>query len=336
YDTLWTPGPSFPVNNQSVWIGDAQLWIEGEVYGKQTWGCADTIFIVGDITYANTTPGQPPDVIGSVNETDYFGLVSEQKILIRYKHRDPFEYMELVDQNCYSIMLYGAYAAIGQGDESLHGVMVCHYDGIFTFQYHHPHGSTPNFRAPSPYTGNDTLYDYVDLHKYIFPQNNVPANINGFNLHGNNPVGPYNTCGYPYEDPGYIFSFPNNNPSNYAFPYGTDYPWYNPVWPESAEDIVFERGIITIFGAIAQRRRGFVHRSGGDPYNHPNNYDWEMDEYHYDGTHPTCGYNKDYHFDERFRFIQPPDYPQIYEGWGASQLTAFTKQSWSFKSPPTD
>ncbi|MCK4695740.1 MAG: hypothetical protein KAT74_08250, partial [Candidatus Cloacimonetes bacterium] len=36
YDTLWTPGPSFPVNNQSVWIGDAQLWIEGEVYGKQT------------------------------------------------------------------------------------------------------------------------------------------------------------------------------------------------------------------------------------------------------------------------------------------------------------
>ncbi|MCK4695741.1 MAG: hypothetical protein KAT74_08255, partial [Candidatus Cloacimonetes bacterium] len=154
--------------------------------------------------------------------------------MIRYKHRDP-DTNVIMDPNCNDIMLYGAYAAIGQGDESLYGNMACHYDGIFTFQYHHPHGSTPNFWAQSPYyPHNDTLYDYVDLHKYIFPINlSVPANILGFNLHGNDPVGPYNTCGYPYESPAYLVSFPNNNPSNYAFPYGTDYPWYNPVWPES-------------------------------------------------------------------------------------------------------
>ncbi|MCK4312559.1 MAG: hypothetical protein KAW88_07475 [Candidatus Cloacimonetes bacterium] len=340
YDTLWTPGPSFTVSNRSVWVENAQLWIKGDVYGKQTWGCADTIFIVGDITYANTWPGNPPDDPENLNTTDYFGLVSEQKILIRYKHRDP-ETNEIMFTNCNNIMLYGAYAAIGEGDVSLYGEMACHYDGIFTFQYHHPHGSTPSFWAQSPYTLQETLYTFVDFHKFIFPINPfVPPNIDGFNLHGAAiPMG-YPCCGFPYESPGYLASYPNNNSSSYVFPYGTDYPWYNPVWPESSEDIVFERGTITIYGAIAQRRRGFVHRSGGDDYNHPQGGSspspWEMDDYHYDGDHNSTGYSKDYHFDERFIFIQPPDYPQVYEGWGESQLTAFTKQSWSFKSPPTD
>jgi hypothetical protein len=439
YDTIWTTGSSFSLNNQSVWVGDAQLWIEGVVAGKQTFGCADTIFIVGDITYASTTPGDPPDDPEDPNLTDYFGLVSEKKILIRYKHRDPFNNMELRDDNCIDIRLYGAYAAIGEGDSSQQGDMYCHDDGIFTFQYHHPHGSTPDFEAPSPYIsdeysitlfdsggngwngasldvivdevivldditcyssqssytftvengdiietsytqgGNgeehtyeiynqngdlvasdgpnpgpgivyqvflppsdeDTLYTYIDLHKFIFPITlNIPPNIEGFKLHGNVPI-VNQTCGFPYESLGYLNSYPNNNSSNYAVPYGTDYPWYNPVWPESSDDIVsifasgpFERGTITIFGAIAQRRRGFVHRSGTDPYNHPGDNQWEMDVYHYDGTHGSSGYGKDYHYDQRFLYVQPPDYPQIYEGFGEATLTAFKKESWSFKSPP--
>ena len=334
-DTIWSPGLSSSLSNMSVWVGGAQLWIKGDVAGKQTYGCADTVFVVGDITYANTSPGDPPDDPDSPNQSDYFGLVSEEKILIRYKHKDPFEEMELRNDNCTDIMLYGAYAAIGEGDTSLHGEMYCHYDGIFSFQYHHPHGSTPSFNAPSPYyPHNDTLYDYIDFHKFIFPITvNIPPAIIGFALHGNLPT-VNSTCGFPYEAPGYLNSFPNNNSSNYAVPYGTDYPWYNPVWPESSNDIVFERGSITIYGAIAQRRRGFVHRSGTDPYNHPGDNQWEMDIYHYDGTHGSSGYSKDYHYDQRFLYVQPPDYPQVYEGFGEATLTAFKKESWTFKSPP--
>ena len=41
--------------------------------------------------------------------------------------------------------------------------MACHYDGIFTFEYWHPHVSTPNFIALSFYTLWETLYTYVDL-----------------------------------------------------------------------------------------------------------------------------------------------------------------------------
>ena len=335
YDTIWTQGLASSLNDQSVWVEGAQLWIEGEVAGKQTFGCADTIFIVGDITYAGTSYGDPPDDPDNPNQSDYFGLVSEKKILIRYKHKDPFEAMIIRDDNCYDIMLYGAYAAIGEGDTNLYGEMACHHDGIFTFQYHHPHGSTPSFWAPSPYyPHNDTLYDYIDFHKFIFPGGpEIPPGIEGFVLHGNNPI-VNQTCGFPYESPGYLNSYPNNNSSNYAVPYGTDYPWYNPIWPESSNDIVFERGTITIFGAIAQRRRGFVHRSGSDPYNHPGDNQWEMDIYHYDGQHGSSGYSKDYHYDQRFLYVQPPDYPQIYEGFGEATLTAFEKESWSFKSPP--
>jgi hypothetical protein len=309
YDTIWTVGGSFPAIDQSIWV-NCELWIEGEVYGSQTWASSDTIYIVGDITYANTNPGTPPDDPQSANFTDYFGLVSAEKILIRYKHKDPFNGFEIRDDNCDNIMLYGAYAALGIGDTLAYGEMACHYDGIFTFQYHHPHGSTPDFTALSPYTLQETLYTYVDLHKYVFPPNPMlPPGYEGFNLHGGPPAS-NSTCGFPYESVEYINSYPNNDPGNYAYPYGTDYPWYNPVWPESSDDIVFERGIITMFGSLSQTRRGYIHRSGGDPYNHPNN-EWNMDEYHFDGTHGSTGYNKDYYYDSRLVTVQPPNFPSV-------------------------
>lgn len=336
YDTIWQPGPSGSVYNQSVFV-EQELWIEGTVGGKQTWGCADTIYITNDIVYSNTDVGDPPDDEDSPNTNDFFGLVSEGKILIRYKHYDPFT-DEIVDDNCNDVYLYGAYAAIADGDESIHGEMACHYDGIFTFQYHHPHGSTPHFTAPSPYTGNDTTYTYIDFHKYIFPISNfVPPNLTGFNLHGAAPIDLGTPCGYPFEDPDYIINYPNNGP-NYYYPYGTDYPHYNPVWPESEDDIVYERGDLYIFGAIAQRRRGFIHRSGTDPYNHPQGNSspspWNMSHYHYDGNHPSTGYNKNYHYDERFLVVQPPDYPEIYRNFGTNTLSSFDETNWFFKVPP--
>ncbi|NQV19433.1 MAG: T9SS type A sorting domain-containing protein [Armatimonadetes bacterium] len=324
YDTTWIPGPNGTVNNYSIFVEDQQLWIEGYISGKQTWGCADTIFIVGDITYQGTTMGAPPDE-DPVNMTDYFGLVSEKKIIIKYKNIDPFENFSISADNCNDIYLYGAFAALGQGDTLIYGANACHYDGIFTFEYQHHHGSTPNFTAMSPYSFDDTLYTYIDFHKFIYPHSPfVPPNIEGFNLHGGDPTPcPFGTCGYPYESSAYIYSYPNNNPSDYIFPYGTDWPAYNPVWPESAENIVFERGTIHLFGSLAQRRRGYVHRSGSDPYNHPNGYSnpspWDLDNWHYDGCHFPTGYDKDYHYDSRLMNNLLTDYPHVNIG-GSEQI----------------
>lgn len=337
YDTVWSPGPAFTVSpsGSSFYVPDGELWIEGVVSGKVTWGCANRVYIVGDITYGNTDPGLPPDDEDNPNPTDFFGLVSEERMLIQYKHYDPFQDNALRTGNCNDIYLYGAYAAIGNGDPELYGIYNCHYDGIFSFEYQHPHGSTPHFNALSPYTLDDTLFTYIDLHKFIYPVNSyLPPSLLGFNLHGGPPPPGYNVCGFPYELPGYITSYPNNAP--YQYPYGTDYPWYNPIWPESQTSIVFLRGNINNWGAIAQRRRGFVRRSGSDEYNHPpGNNNWELDTFtfHYDGTHPPTGYDKNYNYDKRFLVIQPPDYPQIYEGWGDTSVATFNKRSWVFKSP---
>ncbi|KQC04124.1 MAG: hypothetical protein APR54_08985 [Candidatus Cloacimonas sp. SDB] len=310
YEMNWIEGPSGTIYDQSVWV-ESELWIEGEISGKQTWGCADTVFITGDIVYANTLPGVPPDDEDNPNSTDFFGLVSEEQILVKYKHIDPWD-GELVEVNCNDIYLYGAYAAIGKGDTLEYGVMSCHYDGIFSYEYQHPHGSTPDFFGISPYTGADTIYTFIDLHKYIYPVSSiVPTEYEEFILHGNNPPTAY-PCGYPYESNDYIYSYPNNSMGDpeYQFqvPYGTDLPWYNPVWPESAEDIAYERGYIHLYGSMIQRRRGFVHRSGCDPYNHDGN-EWDIGNYQYDGDHPSTGYAKNYHYDSRFLVNELPDFP---------------------------
>jgi type IX secretion system substrate protein len=315
YHLNWVEGPTGNVNNHSVWV-ESELWITGEVGGMQTWGCADTVFITGDIYYTNTAVGDSPNDEDNPNVVDYFGLVSEEQILIKYKHFDPWT-NEIRDDNCTDIYLYGAYAALGKGDTLVYGNQACHFDGIFSYEYQHPHGSTPDFNGIDPYTGIDTMYSYIDFHKYIYPSNDmVPENLQDFILHGNNPPTGL-PCGYPYESNEYINSYPNNSLGvpNYIYqtPYGTDLPLYNPVWPESAEDIVFERGEINLFGSMNQRRRGFVHRSGSDPYNHESN-EWNLDNFQFDGLHPSTGYSKDYHYDSRLLTTELIDYPSM-EGY---------------------
>jgi len=132
-----------------------------------------------------------------------------------------------------------------------------------------------------------------------------------------------------------VNSYPNAGP-NFVYPDGTDIPWYNPIWPEPStsvgEDVFYYDGRnARIYGAIAQRRRGFIRRSGTDPYNHPNPLDTDEELYHYGRTHNPTGYDKEYYYDRRFLFEQPPDYPEIYRGWGSNDITSFTSQTWYFK-----
>ncbi len=185
YDTIWTP-ISGALINESIYV-ESELWIEGNVAGNLSIACADTVYITGDITYASTDVGDDPADHDNPNYVDYFGLISEKSIIIKYKHRDPFNNDVIIDDNCNDIYLYGVYQALGVGEEE-HGEYAPFYDGQFTYEYKHPHGSTPDFVGKSPYTLQDTLYRYVDLHKYIFPkQEGLPAQIDGFNLHGNDP-----------------------------------------------------------------------------------------------------------------------------------------------------
>jgi hypothetical protein len=141
-----------------------------------------------------------------------------------------------------------------------------------------------------------------------------------------------------------------------------DYPWYNPVYPEEfngsdnpnvnggspAQFITFQRGNIWVFGSIAQRRRGFMNRSGNPNDTNPdmNSY-WDLGEYHHEGpvywqggtyvfgaAHYSTGYEKRYYFDNRFENDYPPDYPEVHVLMGSMKYTAYKDADWTFVNPP--
>lgn len=296
YDTLWQPGPSGSLANGSAYV-KSKLWLRGNFSGKQTWCSKDTLYLIGNCTLDGTPRGTPPDGgvdgTGPVNYRDYLGIVSEKSIIIKYGFKDP-DTEARMKPNCGSdadgIWIYAALCAMGDGQGN------SHKDGIFTFEYQHPHPSTPDTYV------NNVLYTKIDLHRYKYPQ----------------------TVTAPW-------------------PPSVDYPWYNPLWPESFG--YMERGTIHLYGSVAQKRRGFVHRnlSDGDYPNPSGTWNIPLDlcggpsypsgnAYNYPGaTGNGVGYKKDYHFDNRFSFVTPPDFPEVHVKGG---LTPFESETWTLKRPP--
>ncbi len=290
-DTVWTPGPMLSVSNNSIYC-ECKLWIDGTFSGRQTWGCRDTLFLVGNIELSGTPLGTSPDGNGNAsfgNPYDFVGLISEQRIYLKYGLNDPLydgRRHPTSGPDTGGVWIYAALCALGDGNGDPHK------DGIFSFEYQAPHYSTPDIRL------NDINYTKIDLHKRRFPPTNA----------------------YPW--PGTI-----------------DFPWYNPLWPEA--DPYLERGSIHLYGSIAQRRRGVVHRPLYDYGHHDGT--WNLDQHkwgstsdgmNYPGASGTgVGYKKDYHFDNRFSFTQPPNFPEIHVRAG---LTPFESESWRFKKPPAN
>ncbi len=292
-----------------------ELWISGEITGSQTWASSHDVYIKDDITYSHTKPGLSPDGLDSsgqltqpINQSDYFGLISEESILIQYGHFCPVDSVRK-RPNTEDIYLYGAYCALGESDNYWE-------DGVFSYQYQFPKGSTP----PQYSTGE--WFRHIDLHRFNYPT----------------------TASWPW-------------------PLGLDYPWYNPLWPEPGEvyefpDVQFTpnahnapmiiklRGDIWLYGSIAQRRVGYVRRSGNLDFDTGL---WDIDNTinpinppRYGAPAPAIGatgYGKRYRFDRRFERNAPPDYPPAaFEEYDLAELMdlGYLTTSWIFKNPPSN
>ena len=306
-DTTWTLASGGGVTNQSVFVNN-KLWISGVFGSRQTWGTCDTMMLVGDITLVNTNSGEAPDSPTSMNHSDILGLVSEKSILIQYGYRDPVDSLRY-HPNCgpdgtsgtpdqTGINIYAALCALGDGGGDPHK------DGVFSFEYQHPHPSVPAIMAGT------TLWDYIDLHRRRYPQTTT-------------------------------------NP----WPPNIDYPWYNPLWPERQPYL--ERGHINLWGSVAQRRRGFVHRNLLDSEYQTNGV-WNipidacggssnvnimdpvlnipLNTRNYPGaTGGGTGYKKNYHYDTRFYTMAPIDFPEVNLQGGDAPMRSDT---WLLKRPP--
>ncbi len=322
-DTLWGSynQPSLRANT-SVWI-PAELWIEGSISGRTCFGSLKNAYTTGDITYYSLA--EQGHAVPDMFTQEMFGLVSEEKILVRYKYRVPF-FADSdnfpVDNNGVNhsnstsptghVYLYGAYAALATGNPAL-GLNAWRSEGVFTYEYQHPHGAPTDFRGISPFTGVDTVFTYIDFHKYKWPPDNTGT-------------GPNYWKKWPYmDDPtGGETSYPLPPTATYPWYPCSDWPWYSPVWPERRAlnanspnpdiETVYERGTLHVYGSIAQRRRGFIHRSGEVGDDNPDMGAWDPANYKFGPSHPSTGYKKDYKYDPRFEDDAPPDFPVVFQG----------------------
>lgn len=316
-DTVWSFYGTGSAVNTSKWV-NSKLWLRGNFASYQTWGCADTMYLVGSVTLAGTNPGSSP----ISNKNDVVGLVSEKSIVIKYGYRDPVDSLRYhpncgPDTGFGGIWIYAAMAALGDGGDNTIA------DGVFTFEYQHPHPSVPDVLD---YPGGvPTMFTRIDLHRYHFPQ----------------------TAAFPWA----------RRNASAAVEKRIDFPWYNPLWPERTPYL--ERGYISVYGSISQRRRGFVHRSylddewpvGGNTagiWNQPIDYcgassapaivghtdpvlNIPLTTMNFPGTSGSgSGYDKNYHYDDRFYHTSPIDFPEV----NRRDETPFAAVNWVIRRPP--
>ncbi len=245
YDTTWTTGPAGLVYHDKVMIVDATLWIRGTFAGTQMWYSTGNMYLNDDILLSGTPPEHTPDgaiihpggfiqYIGPINLHDKVALVSRKQILIQYGFKDPVDNLRKkpnCDGDIEGIRIYASLYAMGRSFNS-------RQDGVFTFEYQHPHGSTPDYQI-----GN-TIYRKIDLHRFRYPQTSI--------IHG------WPTLGHPTHN------------------YNLDYPYYNPLWPERSPYL--RRGTVRLYGLIAQRKKGFLCRDySSSIYPNPNNV-WNINQ----------------------------------------------------------
>lgn len=341
-DTLWQAGSNHGPNTYFV---DQELWVKGRVRGRYTLASAKDIFVVDDIWYDETpiSDDDYPDPV--LNENDMLGMISEQKIQIRYGYIHPetanTDQPERLTPNSDDVVIYSAICALGQGD----GPNDSKHQGIFTFDYQDPQPSTYYWHEWYPNTDSAFVEDYPsDLHLFTYPQTNL---LPWPSVPDYDPAELF--VGLPNEVRQAMFDIlgnlvaggPGQHVPFYPVPYGgrnpapIDYPWRNPLWPQipagGSEPNDYERGKIVVWGGIHCYRRGFVHRSGTDPNNHPNDGSWDLEQHHWGPGSIGNGYDKDYHYDNRFRYLAPDNYPEANLKGGA-KLGGFSVYSFQKKN----
>lgn len=322
-DTIWSPTTLSNVKGKGLYF-DGTLWLKGSFSGFQTWGSSKNLYLVDDIKLQDTALGVDP----FSNRRDVVGIISEQSILVKYGYMDPADSLRH-HPNCGSdsenygiqgagggIWIYAAMCALGDGGTT-NPRDPNFKDGVFTFEYQHPHPSTPSITRAfwvAPDSVAVLNYKWIDLHRRPWPPNSASP-----------------------------------------WPPNLDYPWYNPIWPERTP--YAERGTINIFGAVAQRRRGFVHRSGNDSEYPSNSGVWIIEEDRCGGPIPNAkipapdpiipgmvlqtinfpgasgsgvGYKKFYNFDKRFYTTQPLLFPEARLQGGKLPMT---HGNWKISNP---
>ena len=177
-DTIWLQIPTIGHCNNRGFFVNSKLWIKGTFSGHQVWCAADTIMIIGEILLSGTVPGESPEN----NLNDSVKLISEKSVLLKYGYVDPVT-RERIHPNCFTDDNPGNYYAdiYALQENPNHPYRK---DGIFSFEYQHPHPSMPDLFI------GDSLYTWIDLHRYHYPQTSANPWLSQLDLPWYNPLWP--------------------------------------------------------------------------------------------------------------------------------------------------
>lgn len=147
------------------------VWIKGTFSGVSSIYSSRNMYIIGDILLSGTPAGQSP----ASNTTDKVSLLTNKQIIMKYGYKD-LATGESVHTNCRAdtdpIYIYADLFALNEYYQNPLDA------GCFTFEYQHPHPSTP--AQELVIDGETQYFDDIDLHRYRFPPtaaNPWPANI---------------------------------------------------------------------------------------------------------------------------------------------------------------
>ena len=305
-DTIWSPLSAGNLADKTHFSPN-RLWIKGTFDGYQTYGCEDTIFILDDILLSNTVKGQPPDD----NRRDVVGLVAEKSIMLKYGYRSPVDSLRYHGTSgpgktvnpWGGVWIYAAMAALGNGEGNPRE------DGVFSFEYQHPHPSVPDVMH------NNILYTKVDIHRRTFPQTTRTGWYNStqkIDYPWYNPLWPERQ---PYLERGYINIYGSISQRRRGFVHrnytDADNPNPSGVWDQPLDLCGGSSAPLAV--RHNDPVMGFVLETRDFPGNSPN------------GT----GYQKNYNYDNRFYYTSPLDFPEVTR----EESRTFTGVRWEVKNP---
>jgi hypothetical protein len=313
-DTTWTILNGGSCRNRSNFV-NSKLWIKGHFGGFQTWGSADTLSLIDDITLDGTSVPQNP----IQNTSDMVGLISEKSILIKYGYRGPIDSLRYhtnmgADGDYPSpagggIWIYAAMAALGDGNGN------SHYDGVFTFEYQHPHGSTPAQILNNP-PAEPMVLKWIDLHRNHWPQTPGYPWPAWLDLPWYNPLWPERM---PYLERGTINIWGGVNQRRRGFVHRN---YYDSEWPSGG----VWNPPIDYCGATSAPNPQQVQL-----WWNPNfivtlqTRDWPG------AVGSGTGYKKNYNYDTRMYKKKPPDWPEFKK---QGEKLPMEQGNWLLKRPP--
>lgn len=179
-DTIWSD-TYFGILFEKLFV-KGTLWLKGTFSGQHSIYCDSDIYLIGDILLSNTTPPNSPDPDSYPNPSEKVSLISDKQIIIKYGYRHPADSVRIHPNigadNEYpapfggGVFIYADLIALNKDPDN------SRRDGMFTFEYQHPHPSVPAVNMT--FDTESYYFDWIDLHRRHYPQtaaNPWPHNI---------------------------------------------------------------------------------------------------------------------------------------------------------------